>query len=89
MKIQLNNLTANEQAFVKAAVNEFNDLMWTDQLGHGIPKTSLGGVVGSLVKKGIIYDYSNDGDPRDKGIFEFCGEDGEPDNQNRPELVEA
>lgn len=83
MKIALDNLTELEQAFVKAAVNEWNDLMFGDDLNHGIPKQSLGGVMGSLVKKGVI---AND-DSHNDAAFQFVGEDGWADYDEAPVLV--
>ncbi len=81
MKIELDKLTDYEQAFVKAAINEYNDLMFTDDLNHGIPKQSLSGVVSSLVKKGII-------EPGDDNMFEFAHENPLADwEQRKPDLV--
>jgi len=93
MKINLNTLTTLEKQFVVAAVKEWNDLMFTDDINSGIEKSSLGGVVGSLVKKGIIEVYastslSGNGD-RFIGEFQFVGDDGSADFDNEPELVEA
>lgn len=85
MKIELNKLTAYEQSFVKAAVAEWNDLMFGDDIGHGIPKDALGGVMSSLVKKNII---AMDGYHRkDAQGFQFIGDDGWTDYDNPPELV--
>lgn len=92
--IQLNQLTTLEQQFVKAAVCDWNDLMFTDDIESGISKTSLGGVVGSLVKKGIIEVFAspsttaNDNE-RYIGEFQFIGNDGECDFDDAPELVGA
>lgn len=82
MQIQLSKLTPMEQAFVKAGVNEFNDLMFADDLNHGIAKGSLGGVVSSLIKKGIIIVYEDH-----SNCFEFVGDDGYGNNEEPPELV--
>lgn len=92
MQIQLDKLTALEQQFVKAAVAEWNDLMFTDDIGHGIPKASLGGVCGSLVKKGIIGVVESPAvswnqTSRDIGEFQFVGDDGELNYDEAPELV--
>ena len=84
MKINLNNHTELEQKFLVAAVEEYNDLMFTDDLGHGIAKQSLSGVVSSLVKKGIIQIEQDHKNP----AFEFTSEDIMADAWDRkPELV--
>lgn len=81
MKIELNQLTEYERAFVKAAVSEYNDLMFTDDLNHGIPKQSLSGVVSSLVKKGIV-------ECGEGTMFEFAHENPFADwEERKPELV--
>ena len=80
--IKLNEYTELEQQFLKAAVKEWNDLMFTDDINHGIPKASLGGVVGSLQKKNVITCY--DGSTNE---FQFNDENGEPDFDNEPELI--
>ena len=83
MKINLNNHTELEQKFLVAAANEYNDLMFTDDLKHGIEKASLGGVVSSLVKKGIIEVYErpaiNGNGSRDIGEFQFTNDNEEPE----------
>lgn len=83
MKIELNKLTDLEKAFVTAGVKEYNDLMFGNDLNHGIPKASLGGVMSSLSKKGIIeIDWTfND------TAFQFIGDNGEADYENPPTLV--
>ena len=83
-QINLNEFTALEQKFLTAAVNEYNDLMFTDELNHGIPKASLGGVVSSLVKKGVIAIEEDHPNP----AFEFTSDDIMADAWDRkPELV--
>ena len=72
MKINLNNHTELEQKFLVAAANEYNDLMFTDVLNHGIEKASLSGVVSSLVKKGIIEVYEDN-------VFEYADDNEEPE----------
>ncbi len=85
MKINLNNHTELEQKFLVAAEAEYNDLMFTDELNHGIEKASLSGVVSSLVKKGIIEVYEspalNGHGTRNIGEFQFT------DDNEKPELV--
>lgn len=83
-KINLNDHTELEQKFLIAAVNEYNDLMFTDDLNHGIAKNQLGGVVSSLVKKGVIAIESDHPNP----AFEFTNDDFMADAWDRkPELV--
>ena len=91
MKINLNNLTELEKTFVKAAVANWNDLMFGNDLDYrdnttvGISPTSLGGIMSSLSKKGIIGI-----DPTaDDTAFQFIGDDGDTDYNDSPELVEA
>lgn len=91
--INLNTLTPLERKFVQAAVKEWNDLMFTDEIKHGIAKQSLGGVVSSLIKKNIIGVYGSpsvsfNNKERFIGEFQFIGEDGYTDFDERPVLVE-
>jgi len=81
--IKLQDYTELEQKFIKAGVEEFNDLMFTDELNHGIPERSLGGVVASLSNKGVITSFTHNG----IGEFTFNNDRGEPDWDDAPELI--
>lgn len=81
--IKLSEYTELEQKFIKAAVKEFNDLMFSDDLHHGIPKASLGGVVASLEKKKVLISYDGYNDTE----FQFVDETGEANNEEPPVLV--
>lgn len=89
--IVLKNFTELEQQFLKAAVKEWNDLMYTDDIDHGIATASLGGVVSSLVQKNVIAVYPTEinGVERMVGEFQFFNEEGDLDYDDAPVLVEA
>lgn len=83
--IQLNQLTEKEQMFVRAAVKNWNDLMFGDDIESGLPKASLGGVMSSLVEKNII--EMDNYERKDAQSFQFIGEDGDADYDDRPVLI--